>query len=376
MTASDHARNAMRRRLSALLVCLAITGCSQAPREPSESADVPPPTAASDRAERSQEVLDSLLSADEPGCTAAVGEEGRVVWQGVRGVADLKTAASITPETVVDIGSVSKQFTATALLLLVQDGQLELSDRLADHVDGLPGWSRQTTLEQLMHHTSGIPDYGRLLLDAGYEESERTVQQDALDALAAAPRLEFSPGAQWEYSNSNYLLLAEVIETVSGTTLSRFVAERVFKPLQLDMVIDPVGDVAHKAVSYRAANGSFSVYDSRWEQIGDGAIQTTPSELVRWADNYRTGEVGGEELLRATLADAVDDTIGGGGGRYGAGIVEAPDGSLWHAGAFEGFRTEFWVSADRRLAVALACNASGQSIDTEGMFQTLAGIWS
>jgi CubicO group peptidase (beta-lactamase class C family) len=118
-------------------------------------------------------VLDGAINADEPGCSAAVGVEGRVVWTGVRGVANLATGAKITAGTVFDIASVSKQFTASAVLLLAVAGKLALDDPLSKYVPGLPAWSANVTVAQLMHHTSGIPDYVDLLEAQGYQQSDR-----------------------------------------------------------------------------------------------------------------------------------------------------------------------------------------------------------
>jgi CubicO group peptidase (beta-lactamase class C family) len=187
-------------------------------------------TGAGDLTARSQRALDDAIEPDAPGCSAAVGIEGKVAWTGVRGIADLSTGAKITADTVFDIASVSKQFTATAILLQTEAGSLGLDDPLSDHVAGLPAWATTVRVAQLMHQTSSIPDYVNLLQDNGYQYSDRTTQADALAALS------------------------------------------------------------HTA----------------WEQVGDGAIHTTPSQLVRWADNYRTGKVGGSELLRAQLAGAVE----------------------------------------------------------------------
>ena len=308
---------------------------------------------------RSQGVLDGAIKADEPGCAATVGVEGTVVWTGVRGMANLATGAKITTGTVFDIASVSKQFTATAVLLLAEAGRLALDDPLANHVPGLPAWAATVTVAQLMHHTSGIPDYTELLEAQGYQPTDRTTQDQALQVLATVPNLEFEPGARFEYSNSNYLLLGEVVYRVSGEPLPQFLSVEIFQPLGLAMVMDPGGKVPNKAVPYEKGSDGYSVDDSAWEQLGDGAIQTTPSELVRWADNYRTGKVGGSKLLDAQLAGAVE-TEPGSGERYGAGISLFPDGTLGHDGAWAGFVTAFRVSKDRRTSVAVSCNTNEQ----------------
>lgn len=359
----------------ALAVALLLGGCAgQQPSVNSMITTSATTTANSGAKVRSQAVLDGAVNAEEPGCSAAVGVEGQVVWTGVRGIADVATGTKITADTVFDIASVSKQFTATAILLLVNAGRLALGDPLVQYVPDLPDWAATVTVTELMHQTSGIPDYVGLLEQQGYQSTDRTTQAQALQALAAAPELGFKPGAHFEYSNSNYLLLGEIVRRVSDKPLPEFLRTEVFQPLGLAMVVDPVGKIADKAVSYdKGDNGSqFRVLDSPWEQIGDGAIQTTPSQLVRWADNYRTGTVGGPKLLDEQLAGAVE-TEPGGGDRYGAGIFSRADGTLEHSGSWAGFVTEFRVSSDRRTSVAVSCNTEKQ--DPAPLAEALGRLW-
>lgn len=328
--------------------------------------------ATAERAAGSLKVLDRAVEKNKPGCSAAVGIAGTVVWSGARGVADLASAAEITSDTAFDIASVSKQFTATAVLLLAEAGKLSPGDPLADHVAGLPAWSREVTIDQLIHQTSGIPDYIDLLSDAGYTDDDRTTNADALEVLAEVRKLEFEPGSRWEYSNSNYVLLGQVVESASGETLSDFLDTEIFTPLDLNMVLDPARPVPTLAVSYIDDNGDYVEAPSAWEQTGDGSIQTTPSQLVRWADNYRTGAVGGPALLAAQVDGAVK-TDPETGERYGAGILVDTDGTLEHDGSWAGFGTYFAVSADRSHSVAVSCNTDGQ--DPTAIAGEIAEIW-
>ncbi|MBX9641529.1 MAG: serine hydrolase, partial [Mycobacteriaceae bacterium] len=149
---------------------------------------------------------------------------------------------------------------------------------------------------------------------------------------------------------------------------------QIFTPLNLTMVMDPVASIPNKALSYTEpeSGADYRVADSKWEQVGDGGIQTTPSQLVRWADNYRTGKVGGPSLLDAQLSGAVQ-TEPSGGDRYGAGIYSLANGMLDHDGAWAGFVTAFRVSSDRRTSVAISCNVDKQ--DPEAMAEALGRIW-
>lgn len=320
----------------------------------------------------SQRVLDDAVNAAGPGCSAAVGSKGTVVWTGVRGVADTATGDQITPDTVFDIGSVSKQFTATAALLLADAGKLALNDTLAQHLPEFPKWAATVTITQLIHQTSGIPEYEGLLVKQGFAVSDRTTQEQALQAVAAVPKLNYQPGSQFRYSDSNYLLLGEIVHRVSGTPLPQFLSTEIFGPLGLGMVMDPVGNVPHKAVAYAGGSDGYRMTASAWEQIGDGAVQASPSQLVRWGDNYRTGRVGGPKLLEAQLAGAVE--IGPGiPVHYGAGIYIKADGTLDHDGASPGFVTAFRVSKDRQTAIAVSCNTDDQI--PEALTDSLAKLW-
>jgi CubicO group peptidase (beta-lactamase class C family) len=190
--------------------------------------------------------------------------------------------------------------------------------------------------------------------------------------LVDVPKLEFPPGSQFQYSNSNYLLLGEIIHRVAREPLPQFLSERIFQPLGLSMVVDPTGPIPDKAVAYEKGSEGYRETKSGWEQVGDGGIQTTPGQLVYWADNYRTGRVGGSDLLNAQLTGAVP-TEPGGGDRYGAGIYLLGNGMLDHDGAWGGFVTAFRVSKDRTTSLAISCNTDKQ--DPEALADDLAKLW-
>jgi CubicO group peptidase (beta-lactamase class C family) len=325
------------------------------------------------KARGSQKVLDDAIEPGAPGCSAAVGRNGNVAWTGVRGVADMSTGGAITTRTVFDIASVSKQFTATALLLLVDAGKLTLEDPISRYLPELPAWAATVNAGQLMHQTSGIPEYVGLLEAQGFQIGDRTTEDQALQALVGVPKLEFQPGSQFEYSNSNYLLLGEIVHRVTREPLPQFLAERIFQPLGLAMVLDPTGPIPDKAVAYeKRSGGGYRATESGWEQVGDGGIQTMPSQLVAWADNYRTGRLGGSRLLDAQLAGSVP-TEPRGADRYGAGIYLLANGMLDHDGAWGGFVSAFRVSKDRNTSLAVSCNTDRQ--DPEALADSLAKIW-
>lgn len=287
-----------------------------------------------------------------PGCTAAVGERGAVLWQGVSGLADLETGAALTPDSLVNMGSVAKQFTATALLVLEHEGRLSLDDKLSAHLDDLPEWAGDVTLGQLMRHTSGIPEYFRLLEERSISLEMESTREDALGVLRKVDTLSFRPGSRWQYSNSNYLLLGLVVEAATDAPLGHHLDQVLFRPLDLKVRSTAGGEGLH---SYRRSVGgdAFDQADWHWDAAGLAGLEVTPSTLVRWADTYRTGAPAGPWLNDRRLADAApgapEDS------RYGAGIIQHPDGWLGHDGSWAGFNTAFLVSGDRQRALALTC---------------------
>jgi CubicO group peptidase (beta-lactamase class C family) len=319
-------------------------------------------TAADKRLVMSDTAVTELVDPGRPGCSAAVGVQGEVIWAGATGIADLSTGAPVTTETRFDMASVAKQFTATAILMLQRDGALSLADPVAGYVDGLPSWGRSVTLDQLIHHTARVPDYWTVLDDDGIGFSDPADHARILDAIRRLPRLESGTG--YNYSNSHYVLLAEVVARVSGLPLPQFLAERIFTPLGLDMELTPSLVAPDVALSYDDNDG---FQPPGWTAYGAIGIFTTPSELVRWGDQYRAGDIIQDDFA----VGAVDE---GTGEFYAAGMDIEPDGDLNHNGRFGGYVSTFTVSADRETTIAVMCN--GHAANRFGLADALWAIWA
>jgi CubicO group peptidase (beta-lactamase class C family) len=348
------------RSILAIGCVVILVGCST-PAPTVQDSKVLAPDAQDTRIAPSVAVLDRAVDPANPGCSAAVAVDGKVVWTGARGTANLAMGEKLTTETRFDIASLSKQFTATAILMLQREGQLSLSDPIGEYVDGLPKWGTSITLEQLMHHTSHIPDYWRKLAEWGIGFSTPATQADAIRAIAAVPTLDRGTG--YLYSNSNYILLAEVVHKVSGEALPDFLAHRIFGPLNLKMELKPDLQAPDIAVSY---DDSTQPTRSGWAFYGAVGIFTTPTQIVRWADQYRNGTFVANDFATG----AVDS---GNGKRYGAGISIESDGSLRHDGRLGGFVSTLKISPDRETAVAVMCN--GHLANRFGVLDGLWAIW-
>jgi len=310
---------------------------------------------------RVDKLFRGCLRKGHPGAVALVAHGDTVLLQKGYGLADLERDVPLHPGSVLDIGSTSKQFTAASLLLLADDGALSLDDPVRKHVDELPGCCQPVTLRHLMLHTSGIPDYIGLLMKAGHRLESVTTMGDAIESLLDVDALEFPAGSRWAYSNSNYVLMSEVVERVSGLPLTQFAHERIFEPLGMahthihrrctDLVRD-------RAFSYsRSTTGGWRWNFSNWEQTGDGAVFTTVGDLLKWSRNFHHGKVGGGALLAAMARPGrLDD---GSELSYGAGLgfgELAGHPVVRHGGSWAAYRAEFLRVPSKELTVICLCN--------------------
>lgn len=314
-------------------------------------------------ASRIDETFAEFSKPGSPGCALALYERGRVVYGKGYGLASIEHQVAIDPkQTVFDIGSTSKQFTAASILLLAQDGKLSLDDSVRKHIPELPGYFDNVTLEHLLNHTAGVRDYILLLTVGGAQFEDHTTDTDALRAISRQKALDFSPGSEHSYSNSGYFLLSQVVKSASGKSLREFAQERIFTPLgmQHTHILDNHAEViSHRAASYEPGpDGTWELSTSAWEQTGDGQVQTTVMDLARWDANFYEPKVGGSALIEqlqqtGTLDDGKPIT-------YARGlIVEDYRGlrAVSHGGSWAGYRSELIRFPEAGIAVAALCNA-------------------
>ena len=292
-----------------------------------------------------------------------VGHAGR--RRGVRqgyGDANLEYDVPITPSTVFHVASVSKQFTALAVALLVADGEVSWDDDIRRHVPELPDFGKPITLRHLAHHTSGVRDQWAMLQMAGWRWGGDVIRQsDVLDLLSRQTALNFAPGSDYLYSNSGYTLLAVVVERVSGQSLRAFTSARLFGPLGMTRTVfrdDHTMLVRDRAYAYsRDGFGRYRLSIPDFAIVGASSLFTTVEDLARWNRNFTSGEVGGPDALRQLQArGALDD-----GARlsYAFGLVHGSHRgrpTIGHGGTDAGYRSEFLRFPDEDLAVAVLCN--------------------
>jgi len=316
--------------------------------------------ATSSTAAEAKDSLQSYDRSDSPGCSIAVVRDGRVARSRGYGMASLELGVHNGLDTVFDIGSVAKQFTAATIVLLAQEGKLTLDDDVRRWVPEVPDYGARITLRHLLHHTSGLRDYTDLMELAGARVEDVTTEREALDVISRQKGVEFTPGSRYSYCNSGYFLLSIVVRRASGKSLRAFAQERIFGPLGMTstrFVEDHREIVPRRATGYAPGPSGYRLATSNWEQNGDGGMQTTAADLARWDRNFEKPVVGGtrmiEELTRTfELADGkkVD---------YGLGLRVDRDGELRrvrHGGSWAGFKAEFLRYPERRVSVIVLCN--------------------
>ncbi|MGH8079562.1 MAG: serine hydrolase domain-containing protein [Lysobacter sp.] len=325
---------------------------------------------------------------DTPGCGVAVFQDDAIVFQQGYGMANLELDVPIGAQTVFDIGSTSKQFTATAIMLLVQDGKLSLDDDIRKHLPEMPDYGRVITVRHLLQHTSGIRDYLALLLLGGVAFDDYSSDQQAMDALVRQKSLNFQPGDEFVYSNSGYFLAAQIVKRVSGQSLGEFAGQRIFTPLGMRDTLfrnDHTRTVRNRASAYSRAShesgtptptglAAWRLDQPNWDQVGDGAVHTTLADLQRWDRNFYRPQVGDAAML--AQMQTVGTLNNGEKLDYGLGLMMDEYrgvATVSHGGAWGGYRSELLRVPQRHWSVAVACNFA--QADTAALSQRVADLW-
>jgi CubicO group peptidase (beta-lactamase class C family) len=301
--------------------------------------------------------------AGRPGCAVGAAIHGTTVHAAGYGVADLEHNVPLTAETIFEPGSVSKQFTAAAVLLLEQQGKLSLDDPVRKYIPEVPEYEAPITIRQLIHHTSGLRDWGSVAAIGGWPRG--TVARNHDDVLEIVQRqqtLNYHPGAEYSYTNTGYNLAAILVSRVAGKPFAEFTREAIFAPLGMSSSSwrdDFRRLVPNRAVAYSPAGTSFAL-NMPFENVhGNGGMLTTVGDLLLWNTNFNEARVGGRTFVDSQLRGGVLNdgrTI-----EYAAGLVV----SRWrgvreisHSGATAGYGGWLARYPDQGLSVAILCNVS------------------
>jgi len=298
-----------------------------------------------------------------PGCALSVMKDGQIVYKRGYGMADLDHDVLITPDTIFHVASISKQFTAAAILLLVQDGKLSLDDDVHKYISELPDFGVPITIRQLVHHTSGLRDQWDLLGLAGWRYSlDLITDDDVMELISHQKALNFKPGEKHMYCNTGYTLLAQIVKRVSGQSLREFTTGRIFEPLGMKSTHfrdDHAEIVKHIAYGYEAGKGRnvYRLSVTNFDTVGATSLLTTVEDLGLWDENFYHPRVGGSALVAQQLqrgklnsGKELDYAFGLEHGTYrGLAIVE-------HGGADAGYRADLLRFPEQHFSVACLCN--------------------
>jgi CubicO group peptidase (beta-lactamase class C family) len=314
-----------------------------------------------------------------PGMTVAILRDGKPVYIRGYGMANVELSVPNRPGIAYPLASNSKQFTAFAIHLLAGEGKLSLTDDVRKYLPELPDFGAPITLEMLLHHTSGLRETTSLLDLQGYGPEDAVSRQQALDLLWHQKELNFRPGSEYLYSNSNYLLLGLIVERVSGMSLGEFWRQRIFQPLGMAATYasaEPIPIIPHRASGYgRGEDGRYTPRQTPDVMLGPSGISSTVGDLTKWLANFDNPiTVGNPAVITAmlkmgTLSDGTPITYASGLHREhyrGLPFIE-------HSGANWGYKTGILRFPTRHLTIIILANADGS--DPPSLAFSIADIY-
>ena len=326
------------------------------------------------RAQTPAQEIDALFSQvkpNTPGAAVLVLKNGRAIFQRGYGVTDLRTPHKIDEHTNFRLASVTKQFTAMAIMLLVHDRKLRYEQTLTDIFPGFPAYGKSITMRHLLNHTSGLLDYEDLMAKQYGTPDDRIPQiSDAgvLDLLEKETTTKFPAGSRWAYSNSGYCVLAMVVEKISGQPFDEFLHERIFVPLGMTHTIayrKGKNDVPNRAYGHTPEGNGFRETDqsSTSATLGDGGVYTSLADMTRWDAALRRHTLLSEKEMAPALIpvqpSAAPAAENGHAVSYGFGWFLEPykgHARIWHYGETVGFRTSIQRFPNDNLTVIVLCN--------------------
>jgi len=381
-----------RRTLAAIILVLLVVGQApvagqQPPAGPEASATpASAPTRSTGTLQQRPAVdlaaVDAVFAAFDntrsPGCALGVSQDGVPVLLRAYGMADLEHDVPNTAETILEPGSVAKQFTAAATILLALDGKISLDDDVRKYIPELPDYGEPVTIRHLLNHTSGLRDWGSVAGIEGWPRTRRAhTHTHVLDIASRQQSLNYRPGEYYSYTNTGYNLQAILVERVSGMSFAEFSRVRIFEPLAMTRTEwrdDFTRIVKGRSVAYRATRDGWAMLMPFEDVHGNGGLLTTVGDLLRFTHNLETGELGGPRFLEEMHRQGVLNS--GQVIHYASGIqVGTYRGirEVQHSGSTAGYRGHLSRFPDHGLAVAVICNAS--TANAGGLLHQVANLY-
>ena len=325
--------------------------------------------ACSDPASKVDAMFADYTGADRPGAAVLVIRDGERVLQKTYGVADIATKTPITPATNFRLASISKQFTAMSILMLVDDGKLTLQSTLGDIYPTASAAVAPITIQQLLQHQSGLPDYEPLVPADG----DQVHDGDVLALMLVAEALDFEPGTAYHYSNSGYAVLAMIVERLSGESFAKFLESNFFAPLGMTATVafeQGVSTVANRALGYTVTEDGVEFSDqSVWSAVlGDGGVYSSLDDLYTWDQALYEDTLISPAMQAEMWTPALES--------YGYGWrIDTWQGQrrLHHSGSTSGFRNHWQRFPDAGLTVIVLTNRAGP--DVQPVAEAIADLY-
>ena len=338
------------------------------------------------RALRADSVFQVFDRTDSPGCALGVYQDGRILYSRGYGMESLEHGVALSPRSVLDVGSISKQFTAMSMLMLQKEGKLSLDDPIRKYIPELPPYADKITLRRALSQTSGLRDLYVMMSQTGRTFAGDTI--DALRVITHSAEPNYTPGERYLYTNSGWILAAQIVYRLTGKPLAQFADERIFQPLGMHdtrILADVTTIIPNGAEGYAPQSGGrpgFRVARSTYDGaiMGAGAVHTSVEDFGRWLNNYDAATVGGRDIIETmttpTMLNDGKPASSGPNVAYAIGLVVGTYRGLRvveHGGSWAGYRGHFLRFPDQHFGVATFCNLTTSGPDS--LARKVAGIY-
>jgi CubicO group peptidase (beta-lactamase class C family) len=322
--------------------------------------------------------VDNLFSewnkTDSPGGVVGIIINGALIYSKGYGMADLEHNITLGPESVFYLASVSKQFVTFCILLLEEEGKLNLDDKVQKYLPDFPEYGTPITIRHFIHHTSGVRDFLTLMDLKGINYLDQIRKEEAYDIIKRQKSLNFVPGEKYSYSNSCYFMLGMIVEKASGEPLSKYARENIFDPLGMKSTVyydDNTGLIKNRVFSYskKTDGEGFNNLIMRWDLIGGGGVYSNLADLFLWDQNFYNNKLGrgGQNIINKMQEDGILNN--GKSCSYAFGLQNGSYKGLKtvsHSGAMAGYRTVITRFPDEKFTVIILSNRSDADPSSKG----------
>ncbi len=317
---------------------------------------------------RLDELISENFETNAPGCSVVVVKNGKAIYSNATGIGNMELNIPITKSSVFLLGSVAKQFTGYGIATLIEDGTIHPSDDIRTYLPDLPNYGQKITVEDLIHHKSGLIEQYTLLIYEGYRLQDATSKDDVMRVLSVQKELDFEPGTNYTYSNSNYRLLAELVETVTKMPFEAYMQKIVFDKLGMthsSFIDNPSTLIPNKVAPYQPnGNGTYSNNVYNGSTTGSTGLWSNSEDLEKWLTHLSNIKAQYPKLYNRmkTTTSLKDGTIVGYG--YGLEVGELFGKKLlYHNGVDAGYNSQVYFFPQPDLGIAVVSNNNGYSFD-------------